>query len=98
VKPILVLRRAAVGDIEDAQLWYEGQEPGLGDRFLAAVERTLALVEKNPYVYQLVEDEIRRAVVRKFPYNVFYLPEVERVVVLAVFHQAMSPGRLASRR
>lgn len=94
----LVLREAAVDDIEDAQRWYERQAPGLGDRFVFAIERTLVLIENNPAAYQLVEDTIRRAVVRKFPYNVFYLPEESRVVVLAVFHQAMDPGRLAARR
>lgn len=96
--PTLALREAAVDDIEDAQRWYDRQAPGLGPRFVAAIERTLLLIENNPVAYQVVEEPIRRAVVRKFPYNVFYILEEDRVVVLAVFHQAMDPGRLAMRR
>lgn len=98
MKPDLVLREAAAEDIVDAQRWYEAQAPGLGARFTSAIERTLALIESNPVAYQVVDDPIRRAVVRKFPYNVFYVPEEDHVVVLAVFHQAMDPGRLTTRR
>ena len=84
--------------MEEAQRWYEDQSPGLGERFASAIERTLVLIETNPTAYQVVEDSIRRAVVRKFPYSVFYVTEEDRVVVLAVFHQSMDPRRLAVRR
>ena len=97
MNPTLVLRKAAFDDIDAAERWYEGKEPGLGARFVDAVERTLVLVGENPRAYPAVETTIRRAVVRKFPYSVFYVIEDDRVVVLAVFHQAMNPERLSTR-
>jgi plasmid stabilization system protein ParE len=97
VSPALVLREVAFGDIDAAVGWYESKEPGLGGRFLDEVERTLALIVENPGAYPVVENTIRRAVVRTFPYSVFYVVEDAGVVVLAVFHQAMSPTRVWTR-
>ncbi|MEM7159315.1 MAG: type II toxin-antitoxin system RelE/ParE family toxin [Myxococcota bacterium] len=98
MSPALVLRAPAFDDIDDARRWYESKEPGLGGRFVDAVDRTLLLIQQQPRAYAVVEDTIRRAVVRTFPYSVFFVDEGERVVVLAVFHQAMSPARLSKRR
>lgn len=97
MSPALVLREAAFADIDAAEGWYESKEPGLGGRFVDEVERTLALIVENPGAYPVVENTIRRAVVRTFPYSVFYVVEDARVVVLAVFHQAMSPMRVSTR-
>ena len=36
----VVVRPAAAADIEDAYEWYESQQPGLGDEFLAALRTT----------------------------------------------------------
>lgn len=73
------------------------KEPGLGGQLVEEVERTLALIEENPRAYPVVENTIRRAVVRRFPYAIFYIIEEARVAVLAVFHQAMSPSRVSTR-
>lgn len=97
MSPALALREAAFADIDAAEGWYENKEPGLGSQFVDAVDRTLALIEENPRAYPVVENTIRRAVVRRFPYSVFYVVEEARVVVLAVFHQAMSPSRVSTR-
>lgn len=97
MSPALALREAAFADIDAAEGWYENKEPGLGSQFVDAVDRTLASIEENPRAYPVVENTIRRAVVRRFPYSVFYVVEEARVVVLAVFHQAMSPSRVSTR-
>jgi plasmid stabilization system protein ParE len=47
----LVLREAAFKDIDAAEGWYESKEPGLGGRFVDAVEHTLALIAENPQAY-----------------------------------------------
>ncbi|MEM9460046.1 MAG: type II toxin-antitoxin system RelE/ParE family toxin [Myxococcota bacterium] len=93
MNPALVLREAAFDDIDAAERWYEEKEPGLGTRFVDAVERTLALVGENPQAYPVVENTIHRAVVRKFPYSVFYVPEDDRVAPKS--WPAFTPARLS---
>lgn len=52
---------------------------------LAAV---VASVEENPFLYQEVYRESRRALMARFPYSVFYLVEEGVVIVFAVAHQS----------
>ena len=85
------VRPAALDEMERAWSWYEEQRPGLGDEFRACVDAALAAVARDPRAYPRVEGELRRALVRRFPYVVMYLEEPDRVEVIAVFHGARDP-------
>ena len=64
----VVVRELAERDMEEAFDWYEGQRPGLGVQFTTAIDRHLSRISGNPEVCQVVLGEVRRAVVRRFPY------------------------------
>lgn len=81
----------AEADLDGAFGWYEEQVSGLGQAFLATFEEHLARIDKNPRQYQELYRGVRRAVMRRFPYAIFYLIERADVVVLAVEHQARDP-------
>jgi plasmid stabilization system protein ParE len=93
----VVLRPEAARDIEEARDWYDAQEPDLGAEFIEEIDATLARVAQLPGGYALVEDDVRRALVRRFPYGVFFVDDGDSIAVLAVFHLAMSPTRLGAR-
>jgi hypothetical protein len=57
----------------------------------------LVRVAETPGGYALVEDDVRRALVRRFPYGVFFVDDDDSIAVIAVFHLAMSPSRLDAR-
>jgi len=78
-------------DLTDTYLWYENQSPGLGNDFLLCVEATLNQMQRNPESFQLVHRNVRRALLRRFPYGVFYIISNESLVVLAVFHAKRNP-------
>lgn len=87
-----VVYRRQVGRDLAAGFWhYEGQTQGLGDRFLAAVDSVFDAIERYPQMFAQVHGEVRRALVSRFPYAVFYRAESKRVVVLAVLHTARDP-------
>jgi len=54
--------------------------------FANSVQKVFARISENPDRHPPVYREIRRAIVRPFPYAIFYRIRDERVVVLAVFH------------
>lgn len=87
----LVLQPEAEEDIRASRRWYERQSPGLGSQFLRAVETSLAHVEHTPELYAAVDQETRRARVRRFPFAVYYEIETERIVVYAVWHHRRDP-------
>ncbi len=93
----VLLRSEAETDIREAYQWYEMQVRGLGEEFLRAVDACLASVQRSPMAYSSIHKDIRRALLRRFPYSVFYLIEADRVIVLACFHARRDPQGLRSR-
>jgi hypothetical protein len=73
-RPIRVSRRAAF-EVDAAFSWYEAQRPGLGTEFLRTVEAALAGIARHPAMYAAVRGRVRRALLRRFPYGVFYVEE-----------------------
>jgi len=98
VTPHLVFRAEAEAELLDARAWYEGERIGLGAIFAAAVETTVALILENPLAYPRVKGDTRRALVRRFPYAVYFRPVGDEIVVLAVMHGRRLPRRWRSRR
>jgi len=83
---------ATAADVNEAILHYNKRRSTLGDQFrseiYAAVERVLA----NPYQYPVVEQEVRRCLVRRFPYSVlFRVIDDEIVRVLVIRHHRRRP-------
>ena len=86
------LRRQAKSDIAEASRWYDDQRPGLGEIFRDELDASLRSIAENPLLYPMLYRHTRRALLRKFPYGVFYLVEPERVLVLRVLHHARDPA------
>jgi len=87
----VVYRRKVGRDLAGGFGYYEGQSEGLGEKFLAAVDSAFNALEQYPEMFSRVHGEVRRAVVSKFPYAVFFRVEPKRVVVLTVLHTARDP-------
>jgi plasmid stabilization system protein ParE len=96
LRPIL-FRVAAARDVEDAFLWYERQRAGLGEEFLAAVEDAVRLIESNPEAFPVVHRDARRALLRRFPYGLFYRVTSEDIIIVGCFHVKRNPTAWRSR-
>jgi plasmid stabilization system protein ParE len=96
VKPVLI-RPAAAADIEEAFHWYEGQRVGLGVEFRSELSATINRLATNPHLYQVIHRDTRRALLRRFPYGVFYRAYPEAIIVVAVMHGRRAPRRWQSR-
>ena len=70
---IVTLRPAAEEDLDDAAQWYESHSSGLGGEFLDEVQRVIGLIEDNPQSYPRIHGEIYRAMIRRFPFGMFYV-------------------------
>nr|VFJ96960.1 MAG: Plasmid stabilization system protein ParE [Candidatus Kentron sp. H]VFJ97570.1 MAG: Plasmid stabilization system protein ParE [Candidatus Kentron sp. H]VFK03006.1 MAG: Plasmid stabilization system protein ParE [Candidatus Kentron sp. H] len=91
------LRPEAEADIEEAARWYERQRDGLGDEFLDEASTTLAAISDNPSLYPVVHGNIRRALIHRFPFGMYYRVEEETIVVVAVMHGSRHPRRWQKR-
>lgn len=87
-----ILRPRAENDIQSAFEWYESQRPGLGDEFLTAIREKLEAIRSFPESGPVIYRDVRRAVVSRFPYLIFYVVRAMRVSVLAILHHARNPA------
>ena len=92
------VRPEAQADIRGAARWYEDRESGLGLRFVREIRTSLQHINKNPLMFPIIEEDVRRALVHKFPYSVYFVHEPDAVVVIAVLHQHRRPDAWKPRR
>lgn len=82
----------AEAELFEAIQYYEDVRIGLGQEFAvevySAVQRALAY----PRAWMVLEGEVRRALVRRFPYGVLYSEESDEILVVTVMHLHRAPG------
>jgi len=78
-------------EITEAFLWYEQQRSGLGTQLMLLLEKKFELLQQNPSQYPAVYKTIRRSLIKKFPYSIFYIVDGNTVVVIAFFHIKRKP-------
>jgi plasmid stabilization system protein ParE len=88
----VVFRHGARNEFDAAADWYEQRRPGRGAKFTAAVQTVLDRIAEQPDFYPQVFEDVREALVKKYPYCVYYRVESNQVVILAVFHTARDPS------
>lgn len=94
--PVIVRPEARV-DALDAFAWYEERQAGLGVEFREALDRVVGRIAGLPLAYPVQYRDLRRALVARFPYAVFFRVVDETVVIVAIVHGRMDSRRWRSR-
>ena len=83
-------------DVDLAFKWYEEQRQGLGFDFLDSIELSVRNIIIYPKMYLISHSVFRRALIKKFPFSLFYTLEegISRVVVHAVFDNRQNPEKV----
>jgi plasmid stabilization system protein ParE len=69
----------------------EVRRNGLGHELLVEVEAVFKMIEDNPLRHAVMYRNVRRALVRKFPYKVFYHIEADTAEIIGVVHAKRHP-------
>ena len=93
----VVVRPLAKHDIRETRSWYRKISPKLADDFMAALDGAVNIAREHPLAFQIVHRTFRRVLLHRFPYALFYYAEVDRLVIVAVLHQARDPELLEQR-
>ena len=97
MKPVRLTPEAEL-DVDETHLWYHRQAPELAVDFLASVDSCIASIQRQPEAYVLVDPTMRRALLRRFPYAIFYEVGATEIVVYGVLHCARDPRAWQRRR
>ncbi len=75
----------------DAISYYESCREGLGLEFAEEAYSALERITANPLIWPIVEYDIRRCLVRRFPFGVLYHAQESEVLIIAVMHLHRHP-------
>lgn len=87
----VIFRPEARAEFDDAYDWYENQRAGLGEAFADQVQLVLDRIAAALGIHAAVFGNVRKAVVVRFPYCVYYREEATRLRILSVFHTSRDP-------
>ena len=90
-------RTEAADDVSLAREWYDAQSPGLGDSFVGSLEQIVDLVGELPGAFPEIAVGLRRALLSRFPYALYYRIDDGVIDIIACLHTRQSPGRWRSR-
>jgi plasmid stabilization system protein ParE len=93
----VILTRLARAEFDEAADWYESRKRGLGPAFTTAVREVLVSLGSRPESHPIVRDDVREALVSRYPYAVYYRLSPDRVTVLAIFHTSRDPSEWLRR-
>jgi plasmid stabilization system protein ParE len=93
----LLIGPEARKDIMAAAEWYDERQAGLGPQFVAAIEQTFAQIAAGPKRFAQAHRGLRRALVHKYPYAVYFEDRGANQIVLAVVHQRRDPKVIDER-
>ncbi|HAR41158.1 MAG TPA: plasmid stabilization protein [Bdellovibrionales bacterium] len=89
--PILFLPEAEQEMIEAAR-YYHSQSAGLGTEYLSEVEHAVHSIATSPHTWPILQGDLRRRLIRRFPYGILYRIEPEEIIIVAISHLRKKPG------
>ena len=82
----------AAREFEEAVRYYRVRGRVLGDRFATEVRFAIRRIQETPERWRVLEQEVRRCLVRVFPYSVLYSIQRDFILIVAVMHGKRQPG------
>ena len=81
----------ADAELTEAREWYSHQRKDLDIEFMQCIENALSRILANPHMFPTVHGDLRRAIVRRFPFAILYEVTSEEIQIIAVFHSRRDP-------
>lgn len=96
-KPFIITPQAQ-DDFDKTYWWYEEQYQGLGKEFARCVDAKIVDIQSSPEQFQIIyKDRVRRALVTRFPYSVFFVDKIKVLSIVAILRQSRNPDLWKSR-
>jgi plasmid stabilization system protein ParE len=86
-------------EFDEAILWYDEQQPGLGDEFEAEINHVIEEIQKTPERFRFASLETRKArLLGRFNrYSIYFYAQPDHIGIVSVFDGARNPAELRRR-
>ena len=83
---------AAWAEFREAAQYYDSKQKGLGLRFVDVVESALVRIKNHPLLFRVVEENVRKCRVTRFPYGLLFRETNDDIEIVAVMHLHRDPS------
>jgi plasmid stabilization system protein ParE len=87
----VVFSKFAKSELEDAIAFYELEYPGLGLKFKEEIRKNVNIIKKHLQAWAIERGDIRKSLLHKFPYKIFFSIEKDHIFIIAIAHQHRKP-------
>ena len=60
--------------------------PRLAEEFISEVDHGLKTIQRNPFLWRVVDEDVRRYLTHRFPYGLYYTADDSQIFIWAVMH------------
>ncbi len=82
----------ALIEFSESVIYYSEKSYKLGLVFYTEVENAIHKITKSPTLYRIIEEDVRRCLIKRFPYGILYTIEEDYILILAVMHFSRDPS------
>ncbi len=89
------LHEEALKEYINAYVWYEAELPGLGERFISAIDKQVEKICAHPNQYGFVHGRYRQIKIKRFPFAIVYeyFPDRELIHISSIHHTSRDPDK-----
>lgn len=88
----------ALSEYEEATDHYCKISTKVSASFISEFEKSVADILENPRAWAEIETDIRRFVMHRFPYGIYYFANTDFITILGVYHLSRAPRPHSERR
>lgn len=78
--------------------YYEDCRKDLGLEFATEIYKTIQRILNFPNAWQLIDDNIRRCIVNRFPFGIVYYVKNKQLIILAIMQLNRKPNYWLNRK
>ena len=94
----VIYHPAAESELIESARFYEQRVPGLGREFVGAVDQAIAAIAEDPKRWRIVRADVRRHVMPRFPFAIYYRLLEDHLRILTIKHHKRHPNYGQDRR
>jgi plasmid stabilization system protein ParE len=92
-----ILHPEALEEYSESATYYAETSPELAYAFIEEVEKGIAKILSHPEAWQAVEEDVRRHLIKRFPFGIYYTIETDYISIIAIMHMSRKPDYWKSR-
>jgi toxin ParE1/3/4 len=81
----------AENDFDCSYNYYFDQNPKLAGEFFHHINTGLGNIKKSPFTFREVYKGIRKFIVKKFPFVIYFTVDNQTIKIIAIFHTSRNP-------